>query len=545
MTSSSGLRRWLGLWLLFSALGGVWALASPVFSIPDEPAHAIYSAAAVRGELWEEGEGLRTPVEVPAEYADAGDIPTCYAFQPEAPAGCSGAFDDESGSAEVFSSAGRYPPVYYLYAGLGSLVAGGAEAVYLMRALTVVAVGALLASAACSVLDQRRRGYTLLGLALAMTPMLFFFAGSVNPQAPEIAAAILLWVSGAALLHALNVDPDIRLRLPTPLVRRVLVAVLVLTVVRPLSLFWLALIVTCLVVAFGSIPALRGLLASTGVRIGVGLAALSAGITLFWILARDSLLQQDVPIFADTSLPRAVLISVGKLDTEYQEMIGVFGWRDTLSPGVAYVLFSLLLGALLVIATTRASRRQLLTVAGLAGAVLVLPPVLELREYQSSAFAWQGRYTLPIAVGVPLLLGFLADVRAGRTREDGFRSGALQDARRVPVLFAGALVIIHVAGFVGALNRNMHGVSGFWFVDPPGWVPPAPDVVLIGAHAAVCVALAVLLVRAAHDDLATDPMTEEARRPAEHEPLVAAGRGASRAPVPGGANEQSPSLGPG
>ena len=38
----------------------LWALASPLMSVPDEPSHAIRAAAVVRGEV-ANGPGRRTP----------------------------------------------------------------------------------------------------------------------------------------------------------------------------------------------------------------------------------------------------------------------------------------------------------------------------------------------------------------------------------------------------------------------------------------------------------------------------------------------------
>lgn len=492
LLSLSGRARWFVLFAAFTALGGLWAVASPLYGVPDEPAHAIYSAAAIRGEVWEPGDGNRVEVVVPADFAAAGAVPACYAFQPEVPAGCEAAYPDVDGDATAVTSAGRYPPAYYLYTGLGSLVGGGAQTVYLMRLMTAVLVGALLASATCSVLDQSRRAWTLCGLAVATTPTLFFFAGSVNPQAPEIAASLLLWVSGAALLQRLASEPTRPFRLREPVVRRVVVGAAVLSVARPLSLLWLAVIVASLIAALATGPAMGAFFRSVAGRVALAVVSATSLVTLAWVLLRDSLIQQDVPVYADLPFGQAVVTAVEKLDNEFRDMIGVFGWRDNAAPGVVFVLFGVLLGALVLVGLTAGRARQLVVVAALVALVVVLPPVLDLREYQSSAFAWQGRYTLPVAVGIPLLLGLASDARGTTARDT--RVAPTGPPRRVLVFFGLALVVVHVASFTGALNRSVHGVSGWWFISEPGWVPPLPAPLLIGGVVVLCVLLAAGLV---------------------------------------------------
>lgn len=497
LTTSSNRVRWWALFVAFTSLGGIWALATPLYGVPDEPAHAIYSAAAIRGELFEPGDGNRVEVVVPADFAAAGNVPVCYAFQPEVPAGCAAAYPAVSGDATVVTTAGRYPPAYYLYVGLATFVGEGAQTVYLMRLLTAVLVGALLASATCAVLERQRRRWTLCALALSATPMLFFFAGSVNPQAPEIAAAVLLWVSGHALLQTMRDEPGRALRLGDPVLRRVVVGAAVLGLARPLSLLWLAVVVLCLLVAFASGASLRSFVSARAGWLAIAIVGATSLFTLGWVLLRNSLIQQDVPIFADLPLDEAIVTVVEKADNEYREMIGVFGWRDNAAPGVAYVVFTLLLGALLLVGLSAAKKRHLIVLGGLAATVVLLPGALDLSEYESSAFAWQGRYTLPIAVGVPLLLGMVADGRDADRRSVLPADHTLLP--RVPALFATGLVVVHVASFVGALNRNVHGVSGWWFMSEPGWSPPMPSLVLVSGFSVVCIVLAVALVRGARD----------------------------------------------
>jgi hypothetical protein len=490
----SGFPTWLAAWLVFSALGSLWALGSPLLSVPDEPAHAVYAAAAVRGQIWAPAEGHVTTVVVPRDFENIDNAPTCYAFQPNVPAGCAEALTDREGQIELGTRAGRYPPAYYLYAGLGSLVADGAKAIYAMRLLTVFAVAAFLASAACSILARRRRALGLAGLALATTPMLFFFAGAVNPQAPEIAAAILLWTSGAALLTALREDPDLPLTFGNADLRRFLAAIVLLPLMRNISFVWMGIILAVLVLAFGSRTALRRLPRARPVLAAVPLIAASLGVTAVWVLIRNTF-GLGIPLettYAGLSGSQALYGSATKLDNEYFEMIGWFGWLTTPSPGLVYVLFTVLLGGLTALTVLGSRTRQNVALALLVAAVVVVPVALEVQSYRGSGFAWQGRYTLPIAAGIPLLMGL----------GDGASRAAPLLARRFLLTASLGLAVVHVVAFGGALNRHLFGIGGFWYVTESGWNPPVPAWVLLAVAVAVAATVAWLVaVRGSAADL--------------------------------------------
>jgi hypothetical protein len=448
----------------------------------------VYAAAAVRGQIWAPAEGLQTTVTLPAGYENVHDVFTCYVFDVTIPAGCAEAFVEKAGTAEVATTAGRYPPAYYFYAGLGSLVTDGAKAVYAMRLLTVFLVSAFLASALCSILARPRRAMALVGFSLATTPMLFYFSGSINPQAPEIAASILLWVAGSALLLDMKRDPALALTFRNADLRRVLVALVALPLIRPMSLFWLAVIVGALLLAFGSWAALRRLLTARAVLLTLPLFAAAVGVNLVWIVFRDALLQHDVTAYAGSRPGEALLFSTAKLNEEYMHMIGYFGWLTTPAPGLVYVLFTVVLGGLLAVRIS-ASGRQLLTVGLLALLVIVLPVALEMNSYKVSAFAWQGRYTLPVAVGIPLLLG------AGE--ELGARMSAV--ARRFLIVSAVAAVLVQFLSYAGTLNRNVFGINGFWGLTPHGWAPPLPAWLLLFGAAVATAAAAAWMVAAGVD----------------------------------------------
>lgn len=472
---------WWATFAIVSILGGLWALADPLFSVPDEPAHAVYAAAAVRGELFAPTKGIDTTVTVPTGYATAGTVGACFIYNGTVPAGCAKPYVARPGSAQVVTTAGRYPPAYYLYVGTATLVADGATAIYLMRLLTVILCAALLASAFASA-RHSRSPWPVTGVALALTPMVLFFLGAVNPQGPEIAAGIGLWSTGLALLSDHRGHNDAGPSLDPRLLVRCLLAGGVLAVIRPMSIVWLALIVGVVLLARAQLPTTRALLRHRGALVGgLGLGLLVL-VTAAWILDRHALAQWSRP--NDSTLVNAALFSVSKLNRELHEMVGVFGWLDTWAPEVVYLIWFGVVGTLLILAAAVASRRERLALAAVVLTSLVVPVASELASYHQSGFAWQGRYILAFSAGLTVLSGYViaGQLPAGL---------AAKICRGVLVTLGTAQVI----AFIGNLNRYVHGVNSFWFAGPTGWRPPLPAVVLIGFFIAATAAAVALLFR--------------------------------------------------
>src|SRR5437868_6439956 len=65
----------------FALLTSLWALATPLMAVPDEPAHAIRAAAVARGQLigdLADAETFQYPVvQVPKYIADTPSLP-CF-----------------------------------------------------------------------------------------------------------------------------------------------------------------------------------------------------------------------------------------------------------------------------------------------------------------------------------------------------------------------------------------------------------------------------------------------------------------------------------
>jgi hypothetical protein len=131
------------------------------------------------------------------------------------------------------------------------------------------------------------------------------------------------------------------------------------------------------------------------------------------------------------------------------------------------VLWVFAFGALLGLALLAWQRRFLL-VAGATAVVTVGAPLLfETLQADQVGFFWQGRYSMPIALGVPVLLAMSVATR--RPRPD------IQGMERLVGAIAIAVVVAQVAAFGQALRRNTVGYNGALdFLVHPDWKPPLP-----------------------------------------------------------------------
>lgn len=456
-------RRWWLTFALLMSLGCLWAMAGPLFSVPDEPAHVVYAAAAIRGEVDGETEGIDTRVRVPTTYATADSSSSCFRYDGTVSASCAQPFAARAGTSEVITTAGRYPPAYYIAVGWATLVWDGAQAVFVMRFLTAGICAALIASAVVSAMSSRSR-WPLVGVLTAVTPMAVFFFGAVNPQGPEIAAGVLLWSSGATWLLRRRSNPTAAGG--ARLLVRVLLAASVLAVIRPLSIVWLAAAVVILLIGNSRMAQVRQLLSLRWFIAGSAVVALLLAFTAVWILARDALAQWVRP--SDLDLTAAALFSTAKLDDEVREMVGVFGWLDTAAPGAVFFIWLAVVGLLVLPALATGSGRQVFALLAILLGSVVVPVVSELTSYRESSFAWQGRYQLAFTAGVVVLAGaYLGVSRRADMGERLFRT------------VVGALAAAQLLAFVGNLNRYVRGLDGFWFVTPAEWSPPGGSVVLV------------------------------------------------------------------
>lgn len=479
----------------------VWSLATPLNAAPDEVDHVRFAAAVVRGaEIvpvpadgrdWDAQltsqlalRGVTSDalladswgtVTLPAFYGQ--DSFGCFAFQPEETADCQ-VLDDLPGNASMVLSARFYPKAYYAIVGLPSLLTDGRIAVHGMRALSAALCAGFCTFAVLVALRRRPfQSPTVLGVLAAVTPMVWFLAGTVNPNSLEIAAALATWAGLATMLDEQGVDgaapPSWGVLVGSTL------AGATLGVVRPISALWLAVIAG--IVALGSTRAqLRRFLGHRRVQVALVAVAAVTGVQVLATLANGSLSGVD-PRTAQPGLDgwEVLRTTIGRQGAMVEQLVGQLGWLDTPLPFVVLLGWYAIVGALCALALVHGVARQLVAVGSLIVACLLVPVVLEARAVANVGFLWQGRYTLPIAVGVPVL----AARAVGPALRGARRAGALTVAI-VAVTTGGSILALYTS-----LRRYAVGLSGplaIW--EDPRWNPPAnvPALLVAGvaAHAA-------------------------------------------------------------
>ena len=484
-------RRWRP-WLAFPPLVAIlvlWSLSSPLFSAPDEPSHVTKAAGAARGQLVgpvRTGEGADDPCvpgvaappsgpvtcthyRVPAIFLQGHQVPGCYNFDRTVTADCAPPYAGSKDEELVPSTAGNYPPLYYLVTGLPSLLSSSVVGVYLMRLMGSLLCVALLGLAVTSVSKLPDRVGAAIGVLLALSPMTLFVSSVVNPSGMEICAAVALWAGG---LEALSVDGRAR---RWALVRTVIGAA-ALAAARPISPLWVVLIGVSLLLA-----ARRHQLAAAARSQGAGLAALAiaavtgAGAVWYLVAAPNAgSLGAGVPL----SLSRVDILRASLSVSHHRahQMIGWLGWLDTPVPTVTVAVWAAAVGLLVLAALVFGSWRQRLGIAWLAGLVVLVPPLIESQQAHRVGFFWQGRYLLPLAVGLPIVAGHIGLPALLR------RVGAAGVVIRFTLVMA--IAVGQVAAFAGTLERYSVRDGGSLFgrvVWSPPILSPAACVVLYAA----------------------------------------------------------------
>lgn len=457
-------------------------LGTPRNAGPDEPAHIVRGAGLARGQVFGEtyGDWLDDNEALDAGGADIGnadpdsdavqvyDVPrwvaqpsaTCYAHDPSIPAACSTVVGTEGDGA--LSTAASYPIWGHILPGLATLVIPGSSALWLARFLHGLVPVVLIAATLAHLLGERRQAAAS-AVLVATTPMVLFLTAVVNPSGLAVAGAIALWVTA---------DDLYRTERPPPWLFTLGFAALILP--RDDGLIWAALMVGVLSLVWRRNPFDLWRLLPNPTRIVVGVVSVAGAA---WAaLAGGDLVPVDRPA---TGIEFAEIV-VQRTGAHLREAVGVLGWLDTALPESMYALWFFAAGLVVMIALVTREYQRVIGSAVALGLFVVVSWALEIVQGRTAGLFWQGRYALPMLIGMVLVAGLSVDA-----------DGKIGDiAAAAPGLLA--LVVWNVS-FCQQLRRWGVGQSGSirpWAWDT--WDAPLPILLLIVVHAGGSAALAWL-----------------------------------------------------
>lgn len=466
----------VGFFVLFAA----WAIATPPFAAPDEQYHVSRASGVARGQIVPPGNdryggGAGAVVEARGLAAAAAQW-RCLQFHLGQNASCAGPISSDPGEIWVFSGAAKYAPVYYAVVGWPTLLAFDDAAVYLMRLVSAAWCAAMLAGALAIALRFDRHRWLGVGVVVAVTPQIAFLSGTINPNSVEIAAAVLTWTAGLAI--AASPTPA-----PTSWFRWFAVGATSMVLMRQLSPFWLVGILAACAILAGR-PRLRELRRSRRMYRWMLPPLVGTFLQLIWTYGVGT---DDVPVGARSDAPTGFTLPevLRRQPDRWVQYISNVGWLDVPLPGIlATAWLALWLGLAFLALRGRVPLRARWSLGLVLLGVLVVPIMLEWPLTHRLGFFWQGRYALPVAVGVPLL------------------AAAVLASRRLPRdpprwAFPVAFVVTGFVGmwsFVRAFMRYSSSYRVYSIFGP--WQPRVPFLVLaLGALGAMALLVALVLRR--------------------------------------------------
>jgi hypothetical protein len=492
---------------------GAWIILAPPGGGPDEPSHLIRSAGLIRGQL--EGDVRSTSVPGEASFTVPGWIrstdPSCYAQDPNAPASCRPSADIDE-LVDLPSSAANYPVWGHLLPSVGTLAPGLVSANSAARLLAALLPCMLIIGA----LRLAHAHSALLAAAtlVAVTPMAWSTIAQVNPSGLVISGGIAVFVAAPLLDRGRSATWLFSFGFAAMILPRrdgafwAFTALGVVLLLRGWSLReWWALLSrrqqALLVAAYAvmSLWAIRldGLVSKLAVLAPLAALALVAA-RWFWRRpalprpAKAALLFVAVIVVGmvgasarpqpiDGRIVRLIVSSTGE---RLHQAIGVLSWLDAPIPDTSLYLFLVAVGVLTACALMHDDLRVVASAGLVLSAAIGMSWVMELAQGDETGTYWQGRYSLPLLVGVPLLLG-RADVRPSVER------------RLSNTLVVAALIVAN-GGIYAAARR--WGVGIYGSMDPTdfnSYGTPIPPIVLLLGHLAGSAAVAAALFRHRRD----------------------------------------------
>jgi hypothetical protein len=378
-----------------------WSLMIPLFAGPDEHSNFIKSAAVVRGELT----GMDIPatptmsywstyVDIDPLFGTALAVPSCFIFASEKPACDVPIGSIPTTDAKAWTQMGRYPPISFAIAGLGTVFGANDLSTFASRFAIGLTCAFFLAAA---IYSRQKRDQTSIGFLAAITPGVLFISSMNSPSGTEICSAIAIWTLLPLLLSGNHISKFEMFVLGS--------AGILLTGSRPLGFVMFAIILT--ISAFLNWNYRQHWKSILQHRFFLISQAVFFVFSIFWFRYIYSFQtgEKVVDGMRAISRERQILTVFSHIPNVIEQAFGNYGWLDSPSPqlatylGLGFILF--VIGKFWGSNENRAKFAMLL----ILGTTLVFCFLIDLQMYSMlRAFGLQGRHIMPLLVGIPILV---------------------------------------------------------------------------------------------------------------------------------------------
>jgi hypothetical protein len=442
--------------IALALLLAAWVVATPPFGGPDEASHYLRTLSLANGTLVGPRVPFRNPTNTPQQQAwtdrDSRGVSVPARMSPGNEV-CLNGKPDVGATCTEASYTGDYHPLPYLLPALALKVSGDVSTgQWLARGASAAAAGVFLILAFA--LAQSGGGWSLLGLLIAITPMVLFVSSVLNPNGLEISANLAL----LAGLMALSRDPAAMSRWRLAAIALSAVVVVLSWQLGPVFVA-VDLALTLMLMPRAQ---LATLVSSRRREVIVCGGILGASFAVYLIYASAAgLLHSGLRLHP---VWWSLQHGLDQLNPVVHDGVGVFGALTVRLPAPVYWIWWIVTLALCISALVLTDRRGRVAITITALTVFAFPVLFWAFIYRQSGFGLQGRYMLPVLTIAPLLAGELIG-RTGATI--GGVVGRSLIGGTVGLLVALQLVAWWVSARVAA------GRAGsIWFQSQTSWRPP-------------------------------------------------------------------------
>lgn len=387
------------LWFFLAGvlcLQAAWILAVPAFRGLDEIDHAYRAVSVVRGHVAAATEpvpdGRGQKVMVPESFVRAAE-PACEQLKYVGRGNCYPVTAPNSeGDVGIASAASLYMPLYYGLVGWPSLWLTGEQALYAMRMTSMLLCNALLGLAAAMAWKNYRPWFAT-GLLVCLTPAVIYATTIVAPNGLSMVGGLLMWIAWTPADHAR------RRALGRQRLWLGALGAAVCSLTHNTGPIWVLL--TILIMAALKRP-WRWPASARRTAVAVIAAVLAAmGAALIWALTTGANSSGREP-HAPDGPPSLGEVALRPMSWLFQSIFGAPRAGGFAEPYVYGLAFTVLL-VFCLSGLIRADRNVRLACFFIACSLIAIPAALTALTYENIGFAWQGRYSIPLGVGITVL----------------------------------------------------------------------------------------------------------------------------------------------